>query len=554
MNKLLLNRRLVCLLTMLAVSGFASTVMAQGFGNQFVVTDAVDSVEIITGTSRRLTFDYKIPELWVENPEIIKASPIAPNEIMVTGLQPGISTLTVSDATGARQQINCQVVADTRKLERAISDHFPDSSVTVHALETGVLVKGFVARQEHIEAIMAVSRDYFPAQVINRVQINQPQQVAIRVKVYEVSRTKLRRLGINFSFQNSDVNIVTSVADLISGATTDGINYSVVGSDSTFSSFINTLEQNNVAKLLDQPTIVTTHGRPAEFLSGGEIPIAVASGLGTTSVEFRPFGTKLDIVPLIQGGGEMILEVRAEVSEVANDLSNNSGVPGFRVRRVNTGVKMRAGHTLALAGDFRQETETEVGGIPHLMDSSIVGPFFRRTEDLKNETELVFMITPRFVSDVDPARVPRLGPGQLTDSPSDYELYVNGYTEVPRCQEDCPVNDRFDDPLMQQIPLSSVSSEMSHGNAGGYQQAGFEQGQPYTNQPYEQNYNGSGYVDPPVSGGQQWTPAPQGQQPQGQQWSPAGQGGSQSFGYPGNPNAGAPPANNFAWPNGSNGQ
>jgi pilus assembly protein CpaC len=187
-------------------------------------------------------------------------------------------------------------------------------------------------------------------------------------------------------------------------------------------------------------------------LSGGEIPIQVASGLGTNSIEFRPFGTELDIVPLIHGQGELTLEVRAEVSEVAPDLTNDSGVPGFRVRRVNTGVRMRSGYTLALAGDYKERSEAEKKGIPHLMDSPFFGPAFRRTQDQGSETELVFLITPRFISEVDPCLVPRMGPGQLTDEPSAHEFYHNGYQEVPKCYDNCPTNDRFDDCASNQYP------------------------------------------------------------------------------------------------------
>jgi Flp pilus assembly secretin CpaC len=107
---------------------------------------------------------------------------------------------------------------------------------------------------------------------------------------------------------------------------------------------------------------------------------------------------------------------------------------------------MKAGHTLALAGDYREETETEKRGIPVLMHAPIIGSAFRRTTEQTSEQELVFLITPRFITEVDPTYMPRLGPGQLTDKPSDHELFLNGYLEVPNCNDDCPVNDRFDDP------------------------------------------------------------------------------------------------------------
>lgn len=474
MATFLLRGTLACLMA-LATFSTHLTLAQDGLETSFQVSDANDQVDVIAGNSRRLSFDYKVPELLVENPDIVKATPIAPNEILVTGLKPGISSVTVSDPNRRLQTITVNVTADVRRLEAALHKYFPDCNIKVHALQTGVILAGTVSRNDQINNVMAVARDYFPSNVINQLKIDTHQLVAIKVKVYEVSRTKLRKLGIDWAVLNNEFTAGTSIANLINnisiGARTvtgqgQTMTFGVVGDNTDFVAFMDALEQHNLAKLLDQPTLVAQHGRPAEFLSGGEIPIAVASGLGTTSIEFRPFGTKLDIVPLIHGHGELTLEVRAEVSEIANDLSNNTNVPGFRVRRVNTGVRMKAGHTLALAGDYREETETEKRGIPHLMHSPIWGAAFRKNEETRNETELVFAITPRFITEVDPTRVPSLGPGQLTDSPSDHELYLDGYMEVPRCKDDCPTHDRFDDPATQYAPpVQSQLEQTIHGQS-----------------------------------------------------------------------------------------
>ena len=182
------------------------------------------------------------------------------------------------------------------------------------------------------------------------------------------------------------------------------------------------------------------NGRAAEFLSGGEVPVQVAAGLGTNSIEFRPFGTKLDVVPIILGQGRVRLEIRAEVSEIAPDLSGNTNTPGFRVRRVNTGVEMNVGHTLALAGDYREQFESERSQVPFVGDRPIIGQLFRNKKDSTNEVELVFMITPRFVGEVDASLVPARGPGQMSSRPSDKEFYLHGYDEVPYCGDDCPTN------------------------------------------------------------------------------------------------------------------
>ena len=458
-----------------AVAVFGQSTPAIGFqpGLQFQVNESVDSLEIIAGSSRRLKFRYNVPELMVENPGIVQATPVAPNEILISGVKPGITTITVSDPSKNLQTIKVQVTVDVRELENAYAKHFADSKIRVDALQTGVIVSGYVARADQIENVMAVARDYFPSNVINHLQVNGSQNIAIKVKVYEVSRSKLRKLGIDWSLISNDWGVVSSVSDLIqefslADGTVSGsgqnLTFGVVGNNTAFNAFIEALEQRNVAKLLDQPTLVAQNGRPAEFLSGGEVPIQVAAGLGTNAVEFRPFGTKLDIVPIVHGAGQLTLEVRAEVSEIANDLAGESGIPGFRVRRVNTGVKMKAGHTLALAGDYREDSQSQTRGVPKLMDSPFIGPFFRAESDETNETELVFLITPRFISEVEPNQLPALGPGQLTTTPSDLEFFGHGFLEVPKCREDCPVNDSFDDPtakpieqLLPEYPAEPVS-------------------------------------------------------------------------------------------------
>ena len=458
---------LIVATAMVLCFGDSANAQATFAGQRFQVDDSVDQLELIAGSARRLKFQYEIPEIMVENPEVLTATPVSPNEILITGLKPGISTFTVSDPDKNLQMINVEVKVDTRKLELAFRNYFPDSQIKVHPLQTGVILAGHVARADHVTNIMQVARDFFPTNVVNQLQVNGNQNIAIKVKIYEVSRTKLKQLGIDWSYLGEDFSLVTSAEQLISAFASplagpgiaaggaDTIAFSVLDDNEGFFAAIDALERHDIAKILDQPVLVAQNGRPAEFLSGGEIPIQVAVGLGTNSIEFRAFGTKLDMVPIVQGNGELTLEVRAEVSEVAPELSSG-GVPGFRVRRVNTGVKMRAGHTLALAGDYREDYAAEKQGIPGLMSSPVFGPLFRRVENTRNETELVFLITPRFISDVEDSSLPALGPGQLTDEPSTRELFRNGYLEVPRCQEDCP------------LPQEGMGASQGSFNQGGH--------------------------------------------------------------------------------------
>lgn len=417
--------------------------------SHFEVSQTHEQVEIVQNGSRRMRFEFNIPEFVVENPSIVQVQPVAPNELVLRGIKPGVTSITVSDPNRNLTTFDIHVVGDVRKLEASLQQAFPDSTIKAVALSNGVMLTGTVARATDIPIVVSMSKSFYPESVLNKLEVGGSQLIAMQVKVYEVSRSKLRKLGVDWSYSSNDFAIASSVADIIKAfsnspgavpaATGQTLQFGVFGDDSRFDAFIEALERNSMAKLLDEPTLVAMNGRAAEFLSGGEIPIQVASGLGTNSIEFRPFGTKLDMVPIVLGQGRIRLEIRAEVSEIATDLGGNTGVPGFRVRRVNTGVEMNAGCTLALAGDYREEVESEKSGFPGLLNRPYLGQMFRRIEEDKNEIELVMMVTPSFIGEVEQYKLPYNIPGRSTQSPSDTEFYLRGYTEVPQCAVDCPL-------------------------------------------------------------------------------------------------------------------
>jgi pilus assembly protein CpaC len=188
--------------------------------------------------------------------------------------------------------------------------------------------------------------------------------------------------------------------------------------------------------VLAEPNLVTVSGRPAQFLSGGEFPILVPQSLGTVSIEYKKFGTQVDFVPIVLRDGHIRLEVRPQVSEIDPARSVTVGgltVPGLRKREVDTGVELRAGQTLAIAGLVQTRTESETRGIPWLMDLPYVGVPFRRVENEENEIELLILVTPELVQGMEQCEVPPCGPGLFTTNPDDCELGFRAYLEVPKC-------------------------------------------------------------------------------------------------------------------------
>ena len=197
--------------------------------------------------------------------------------------------------------------------------------------------------------------------------------------------------------------------------------------------------ENDLIKILAEPQLTTISGRPASFNSGGEFPIIVPQSLGTVSIEYRQYGTRVDFVPIVLGNGNLRLEVRPQVSEIDVSRSvviNNISVPALRTRWVDTAVEMKAGQTLALAGLLQRRVESQNRGLPWLADLPYFGVPFRRVEEVANEVELLILVTPEFVEAADPEELPPCGPGESTTTPNDVELYFRGYMEVPKCCED----------------------------------------------------------------------------------------------------------------------
>ena len=196
------------------------------------------------------------------------------------------------------------------------------------------------------------------------------------------------------------------------------------------------MRQYNLAKVMADPTLVTVSGRPAFFNSGGEFPILIPAGLGTTSVDFKKFGTQVDFVPIVLGNGNLRLEVKPRISFLDPTLSVTTQgitVPGLNVRECDTGVEMKSGQTLAIAGLVQNRLEYTNTGIPYLADLPYVGAAFRKTNEQVNEIELLIFVTPEIVEPMDCNEVPQCLPGMASTAPNDCGVYWKGTMEVPSC-------------------------------------------------------------------------------------------------------------------------
>jgi pilus assembly protein CpaC len=404
-----------------------------------------DRLEMTVNSSRILTLDQKIPQAQVNNPDVLDLVPLSPNQVQVAAKKAGVTQVNLWGADKRVYTVDVVVLGDARQLVEILRTQFPNTAISVQPIGTDVILKGQIDQQEAVSKIIRIAEAvYGKDKVINNMTVSGVQQVLLHVKFMMVSRTKLRSFGFDFA-KVTNGNVLASGASSLIGTSLAGgvpsisispqpaISAYVFHNNSAFFGVLEALRQDGLSKTLAEPNLVAISGRPAYFTSGGEFGYTTSNINGTT-VGWKEYGTRLDFVPIVLGGGRIRLEVRPRVSQ-RDDADGVQGIPALKVNEVETGVELRAGQTLAIAGLVQQQVDATSSGIPWLSEIPYLGALFGTKQHKLNEIELLVMVTPEFVDAMDASQVPPCGPGLNTTNPSDCELFFKGHLEVPCC---CP--------------------------------------------------------------------------------------------------------------------
>jgi pilus assembly protein CpaC len=281
---------------------------------------------------------------------------------------------------------------------------------------TGTVRSAAVAEDARRLALQHVGGN--AAKVISNVKVDAPTQVQLRVKVAEVRREALKRVGINWQNINNvalfglatfgigagagfAVRTVQSVGGAASGA------ISLQSNDGSLNGFIDFLATQNQATILAEPNLIAMSGETASFLAGGEIPIITPQG-GTTNatitVTYKQVGVSLAFTPTIIGD-RINLKVAPEVSQLSTVGSISVPltatavvtVPGIQTRKASTTIELGSGQSFAIAGLLQASSQQDIVKLPWLGDIPVLGSLFKSDAYQRSETELVIIITPYFV-------------------------------------------------------------------------------------------------------------------------------------------------------------
>lgn len=433
------------------------------------------NIQVPIYKSRVLTTRAPVKKVSVGNPQIADILITSPTQLYLLGRSLGSTNVLLWDG-GNRliDSLDLEVVHDLGGLKDKLYQLMPNERIEVFSAQGALVLRGQVSSASAMDGAIKLAKSYTaqsasvvqgegeaaaaaPAEsleVINLLTVGGSQQVMLEVKVAEMQRDLVKRLGVRFlaigtggnwqfgGFNNSD----SLVDNLLSPST--GFLAQFASESFLFDAVLEASKDNGSAKILAEPTLTTLSGQQAEFISGGEFPIPVSDDDGIT-IEFKEFGVGVKFLPVVLDSERINLNLNVSVSELvaANSLiveaDSTSGsssllVPALTKRSALSTVELGNGQTIAIAGLISENTRDSVSRFPGLGDIPVLGHLFRSQEFVNGETELVILVTPHLAKPID-ARSVRL-PTEKFVEPSDLDFYLLGKTKGRQPGRQVPVS------------------------------------------------------------------------------------------------------------------
>ena len=426
----------------------------------------------------------------VSQPQVADVLVVAPSQLLINGKSVGTTSLIIFDEKGEVSNYDLVVAPDISALRAQLRSIFPNENVEISTSGPSLVLRGEVSNETVYDKVLEIAVTYLPPKppaavspasttisvnppafrvptsgsgfagggqiafddttdmtslyrfpdqariegIVDLLVIREIRQIELDVVVAEVTLSKAREIGFDFDYSGPTQvsNASSFLGSLLGGAATGSFTY--VNGGYTLTSLYRLLQNKDVSEILAQPRLVIKNGRSGGFLSGGEFPIPSVTA-NTSTVEFKPFGVRLDFVPTITWSDRIDLKVFPEVSEPSATLSVG-GIPALTVKRTLTRVEMKEGESLIIAGLLDRRIVKHLDKFPILGDVPILGALFRSTRFRNQESELIFVITPRIVRTFKPGEKPQLPGIEKYDDPDIRQVPVPGGSEekkpVPR--------------------------------------------------------------------------------------------------------------------------
>jgi len=363
--------------------------------------------------------------------------------IYIKGLKTGATTLTLWKNGELFYIYDVHVFYDVSLLKRKLHDILPDEKdIFVFSTKDSITLSGTASSNENLNQALVLAKAFVgEGKIINLLNTAGVQQVMLEVKVAEMQKRIINRLGINFNwikdtgefgisllgglstiFQDED----TGRMDVLFSNDVTGLLQLEHGGNQ-WTGIFDFLKGNQLIKVLAEPTLIALSGQTANFLAGGEFPIPEIDDEGNVGVEFKPYGVNLMFTPTVMSEKRIAIKVQPVISELDFSISTSIGgavVPGILSRSASTMVELGDGQSFAIAGILQESTRENLSKYPGLGDVPVIGALFKSKSYQKNETELVIIVTPHLVKPLNMAD--QSLPTDFYIDPDDAEFYLWG--------------------------------------------------------------------------------------------------------------------------------
>jgi len=395
--------------------------------------EAPQSLHLLVGRSLVITSPTRIKRVSLADPNVAEAVVITPNQVLLNGKTPGGVSLLLWDESDQSQAFEVSVDIDVLGLSQKIREVFPSEPVQVETSKDVVMLSGKVSSAAVADKIFEVVKNSTPKVTsLMEVPVAPAGEIMLQVRFAEVNRSVVSQLGVNIfhnfgskmpaltttqQFAPPQLGESTSTAG---GAATnkftfsDLLNVFVFRPDIDLGATIKALQQQNVLEILAEPNLMTSSGKDASFLAGGEFPFPIlqsssGGGFAGITIQFKEFGVRLNFTPTLTADGQIHLKVKPEVSSL--DFTNALTIQGFFIpalstRRVESEMDLADGQSFAIAGLMDNRVTEQLSKIPGIGDIPILGKLFQSRNRTKSNDELLVVVTPRIVKPLTTDQVP----------------------------------------------------------------------------------------------------------------------------------------------------
>lgn len=433
---------LITAMTLLLLTMGSSQVDAQATVR--TVGSGIETIEIEVNKGALVRLPEPASAVFVANPEFADISMKSPTLVYVMAKRTGETSLFALDGRDAvLANVNLMVTHNVSALSASLRSVLPETAIEARSVPGGLMLAGLVNTAIEAEEARRIATRFLAENevVVNQIQVVGPNQVNLQVRIAEVSRNVLKRLGFNFDVLAdigafsfgllSGRQALNAARTAVSGLPDTGLAQANYLSDSVdVSGVIDALETEGLISLLAEPNLTALTGETASFLAGGEFPVPIVDNDGEVTVSFKPFGVSLAFTPTILSSNRISLKVLPEVSALSSSGAvnvNGLNIPALTTRRANTTVELGSGQSFAIAGLLQADSNQNVNEYPGLADIPILGALFRSTDFNRQETELVIIVTPYLVRPVSTNAL--LTPVDGFEIPDDFDRVVKGETQ-----------------------------------------------------------------------------------------------------------------------------